>query len=678
MRRPATKSKPISPLTADPAAARSRVPAWLLVGLLVLVTVVLYWPATRHDFINYDDDQYVLENTHVTSGLTLENVRWAFGSGYAYNWHPVTWLSHMLDCQMFGLKPWGHHLTSVLLHALNAALVFLFLRCLTGAFWRSAMVAAVFAVHPLHVESVAWVAERKDVLSACFGLMALIFYAKHVRKAESRNRKAEIGRAAPSSTFHLPSSPHYWLALLLFSLGLMSKPMLVTWPFVMLLLDYWPLKRVSSFEFRVSSWGRLVWEKIPFFALAAASSVVTFVVQKHVDVVAAAENLPLLARSGNALISYCRYLGKIFWPANLAVFYPHPGHWPWVNVLGAGVVLFGLTIFFFIVRRRYPFLLMGWLWFVGTLVPVIGLVQVGDQAMADRYAYIPSLGLLIAVVWGACELTGGWRSRAIVLSLTGSAAIILCAALTRQQLGYWKDSETLFRHALAVAGNSYTANSNLGDALAKQGRLDEAISCYRETLRLEPDSPKSQYNLGVVVAAKGLPDEAINYYREAIRLKPDYAEALYNLGVILGKQGRTDEAIAYYREALRFKPDHADAHNNLGIALGRQGQIDEAMTHFQEAVRLKPDYADAHNNLGITFSRQGRAEEAISQYREAIRLQPDYANAYNNLANVFLKQGRIDEAVAQYQEALRLKPENTDARDNLARALEMKNPPAGR
>jgi lipoprotein NlpI len=561
-----------------PVMARWHFPVWLIAALLALTTIALYWPATRCDFVNFDDSIYVTENPHVQGGLTLENVKWAFFNPVADNWHPLTMLSHMLDCQLFGLKPWGHHLTSVLLHAANTALVFLLLRNLTGAIWRSVLVAALFGLHPLHVESVAWVSERKDVLSTFFGLLALIFYAGYARRVTSG--RSQVTRTNPTSS---PGTRHpslfYGLALGCFALGLMSKPMLVTWPFLMLLLDWWPLRRVSGVRCQVTSipireshttlnpqlstLNQLVVEKIPFFVLAAATSIVTFVVQKQADVSTPVENLPLGVRSGNALISYCRYLGKLFWPVDLAFFYPHPGKWPLGQVVLAGVLLLGLTVLFIVQWRRHPFLLMGWLWYCGTLVPVIGLVQVGNQAMADRYTYVPSLGVLILTIWGIYELTSRWRYHGLALSIAGCAAMVLCFGMTRQQLGYWKDDETLFRHALEVTENNYLAHNNLGVTLEKKGQIDEAI----------------------------------RQYQEAIRLKPDFAESHSNLGAILGMQGQTDEAISQFQEAVRLVPDDATAHYNLGTALGVKGQVDEAISQLQEAIRLKPDYADARQNL---------------------------------------------------------------------------------
>jgi Flp pilus assembly protein TadD len=606
--------------------AGSRFPVWLIAALLVLVTIALYWPATRYDFSSLDDPEYVTENPHVQGGLNWAGVKWAFcNTEQAAYWAPLMWLSHLLACQLFGLNAWGHHLINVLLHATNTALVFLVFRRMTGAAWRSLILAALFGLHPLRVESVAWVTERKDVLSTLFWMLTLWAYVKYVEAAEVRNSK---------------SSLWYGAALAMFVLGLMSKAaMLVTVPCVLLLLDYWPLERFKS----GSAW-QLVTEKIPFFALAAVASVVTFMVQKHGGAVAAVENLPLGARSGNALISYCRYLGKLFWPTDLAVFYPHPGYWPLEQVLLAGVLIVGISVLLFVKQRRYPFLLMGWLWFCGTLVPVIGLMQAGEQAMADRFTYVPSLGVLILAIWGAYELTRRWRYQVIVLSVAGSAAIVLCIGLTRQQLGHWKDNETLFRHALEVTENNYFAHKALGDALLKKGQTDEAI----------------------------------NQYQEAIRLKPDSADAHYNLGNALLKKDQTDEAISQYQEVIRLKPDSADAQNNLGDALLKKGQTDEAINQYQEAIRLKPDSADAHYNLGNALRKKGQIDEAINQYQEVIRLKPDDAEAHNNLGVALAIKGQTDEAIRQFQEAIRLKPDSADAQNNLARALRMKNAPAGR
>jgi tetratricopeptide (TPR) repeat protein len=422
----------------------------------------------------------------------------------------------------------------------------------------------------------------------------------------------------------------------------------------------------------------LVAEKIPFFALMMATSIVTFAVMKQEGPVVSLKNLPLGARIGNALISYCRYLGKLFWPTDLAVFYPPSGKWPLAQVLLAGGLLLGITVMFILKRGRYPFLLMGWLWFVGTLVPVIGLVQVGDQAMADRYTYIPLLGVLILTVWGAYELTRRWRHHEPALLVAGCMAIVLCLGLTRQQLGYWQDSETLFRHALAVTENNYLAHNNLGNALGMKDQTDEAINQFQEAIRLKPNYADAFNNLGVALDEKGQTDEAIRQFQEAIRLKPDDVAVHNNLGSALVEKGQIDEAIRKLQEAIRLNPDYAEAHNNLGVALNKKGQTDEAINQYQETIRLKPDYAKARNNLGNALLKKGHTDDAINQYREAIHLKPNYAEAYYSLGTALGRRGQIDEAISQFQEAIRLKPDYADAQNNLARALEMKNAPAGR
>jgi len=584
MRKFATKSSLVPTRAAAPVVAGSRLPVWLMVGWLVLVTITLYWPAMRYGFANLDDPEFVTDNPHLQGGLTWAGVKWAFGNTeQAAYWAPLMWLSHLLAWQLFGLNAWGHHLINVLLHAANTALVFLVFRRMTGATWRSLMLAALFGWHPLRVESVVWITERKDVLSTFFWMLTLWAYARYVEQAEGQRPKAKV---------------FFGLALMFFALGLMSKAMLVTMPFVLLLLDYWPLRRVTGGKWPVADVRRLVVEKIPFFVLAAVASAITFIVQQHGGAVLTMASLPLGARVGNALISYCRYPGKLFWPTDLAVFYPHPGYWPLGLVLLAGVWLCGISALFFVTRRRHPFLLIGWLWLIGTLLPVIQLVQSGEQAMADRFTYVPSLGLFILVIWGAHELTRTWRHQILVLAVAGSAVAVLCLALTRQQLAYWKDDETLFRHTLEVTENNYIAHLNLGFVLFNQGRTDEAR----------------------------------RQFQEAIRLKPNNPDVHINLGVALLSQGQTDGAMGEFQEAIRLKPADPDGHIQLGLALFKTGQTDAAGRQFQEVIRLKPDFVEAHFNLGVVFGMQGRTGEAISEFQEALRLKPDDANVQSNLA----------------------------------------------
>ena len=669
--------------------------AAFLAGVLLFGLVLgTFLPALSNGFVGFDDPDYVTESSHTQAGLTWESVQWAFRSTEAANWHPVTRLSHMLDCELFGLAPWGHHLTSILLHAVNATLLFAVLRFMTGATWRSFAVALLFGVHPLRVESVAWVAERKDVLSTLFWMLTLWAYSRYAGRAEGGRKNADSSKTqdatrvtprstVPSPTFgvqrsmfdvrpsplasisHLPSSIFYLLSLSSFALGLMSKPMLVTLPCVLLLLDYWPLGRL-----RLKTALGLVAEKLSFFLAAAAISGVTFAVQKHGGAVAGGTHFT--DRVANAVVSYCRYLGKLFWPVDLAAFYPGVDHWPIATVMAAGWLLLVISVIVMVLRRGHPYALTGWMWFLGTLVPVIGLVQVGGQSMADRYSYVPSIGIFLMLVWEAHSLSRGWRYQGVGAAAIITAAAFLCAGLTRRQISYWKDGESLFRHAILVTKDNYNAHHGLGMALDRQGRVDEAIAEYREALREKNDYAEAYNNLGVDLIRQERLGEAMGQFVMALQITPGYADLHNNIGTILEKQGRFDEALEHFQEALRLKPGLADAHYNLGIALGRKGRSDEAAKEFQRVLELRPNDAEAHNNLGVMLERKGRLEEAAGQYMEAARLKPGYANAHYNLGVALARQGRLDQAIKEFQEALRLKPDYAAARTNLAAALTMK------
>ncbi len=590
-----------------------------LICLFLGVTILaVYWQLLSHDFINFDTSLHVTENPHVQAGLTKNTIIWAFTSFHANFWIPLTWLSHMLDCQLFGLNPGMHHLTNLLFHLANSVLLFLLLERMTGSVWRSALVAALFALHPLRVESVAWVAERKDVLSTLFWLLTMWTYVLYAAKPRLR---------------------HYVLAMLFFSLGLMAKPMLVTLPFVLLLLDFWPLARLrvgklsqeSNPNIPQSSLGRLVLEKVPFLVLAVTSSVVTLLAKQRGDALKLVEMIPLKIRISNALISYLAYIGKMIWPHNLAVFYPYPSTISVWKVIGATVFLTCLTIFLIRAAQRFPYLVVGWLWYLGTLVPVIGLVQVGSQAMADRFTYIPLIGLFIMIAWGVPELLGGWRYRRLVYALSTSILLLILITSTYLQVRYWKNSIVLFTHAVKVTSNNWLAHNNLGVALYRQGRPQEAIGHYSEALRIQPDHAGAHYNLGIVLAEQARLDEAIVHYSEALRIKPGHANTHNNLGLALFRKGKFEEAIGQYSEALQINPEHAGAHHNLGILLAQQGRFDEAMVHYSETLRVKPDHADAHNNLGVALARQGRLEEAVRHFSEAVRINPDASAAHRNL-----------------------------------------------
>ena len=636
-----------------------------LIALFLIVSIfAVFWQVRTHEFLKYDDQIYVTDNPHVKAGLTLKGILWAFTATHAGNWHPLTWLSHMLDCQLYGLRPAGHHLTSLVFHIASALLLFLVLSQMTGTLWRSGFVAALFAFHPLHVESVAWAAERKDVLSAFFWMLTMWAYVRYAER---------------------PGLNRYLLVLLWFVLGLLSKPMLVTLPFVLLLVDYWPLGRFQfgqpSGHHKLSTHNskdtgdqrsfalRLVLEKVPFFALAAVSSFLTFLAQRGGGAVASLGLLPLETRVANALVSYVSYIGKMIWPYRLAVFYPYPETFPMWQVAGAGLLLGCVSFLVILAARRRPYLMVGWLWYLGTLVPVIGLVQVGEQAMADRYTYMPLIGLFIMIAMGVPDMLSGWRYRRIGMAISAGLLLSIFMIVTWLQVRYWQNGVTLFEHSLEVTANNSISQFSLGIALDDQGKTDEAIAHYTEALRIKPDNVEAHYNLGIALAQRGKNQEAVAHFTEALQIKPDHANAHNNLGLILAQQGKTPEAIAHYKEALRIDPNNADAHNNLGIILGRQGKTQEAIAHYTEALRIDPDNADAHNNLGIILAQQGKNGEALAHFTEALRIKPDYAEVYNNLGIILAQQGKNQEAIPHFIKALQIKPDYANARNNLGLAL---------
>ncbi len=685
-----------APATLKAAASKSPAPprhppAWQWLGTqpsvlalaLALATLLVFARAVRCGFVDYDDADYVTANAQVQAGLTWAGVQWAFTTGHASNWHPLTWLSHMLDAQLYGLAPAGHHLTSVVLHAVNASLVFLVLTILTGAKWRSLIVATLFALHPLRVESVAWISERKDVLSMFFGLLAILAYGRYARKSEGRNPKSET---TPKPESRMAAGWRtYVAALLLFALSLMSKPMFVTLPCVLLLLDWWPLGRSAESQARSMNvpretlmgqgvpawriWAWLVLEKLPFFALAIGSSVVTFLVQRKGGAVASVAGLPLGLRIENAFVSYVRYLVKTVWPADLATLYPHPGHWPVWQVLGAVTLLVGVTVFLIVRRRAWPFALVGWLWFAGTLVPVIGLVQVGIQSMADRYTYLPSVGLLLAVVWSGHAAVARLRMRPAQAAVAVVCVGVACAGLTWRQIGFWRNSETLFRRAVAVTKDNYLAHNNLGFYLANQGRHAEAIAEYERSLQIKRDYLDALNNLGRSLAEQGRFAEALPLLEAALRSNPRHVEVLNNYANALSSVGRLEEACTRYEAALREKPDHADAHSNYGAALAMLGRLDEALFHMRESVRLRPAHAGSRSNLGNVLAMAKRLDEALIEFRAALQLKPDDAHAHNNLGNALAEKGQLDEAADHYRQALQLNTNNPEANYNLGAVL---------
>ena len=596
--------------------------------LLALLTGLIYWQVQNHAFLDYDDGTYVTENPYIQTGFTMKSLAWALSATYASNWHPLTWISHLLDVQLFGLKPAGHHLVNLLFHIANTLLLFLVLSRMTRALWQSAFVAALFALHPLHVESVAWVAERKDVLSAFFWMLTLGAYAFYTER---------------------PGLRRYGAVLLFFVLGLMAKPMLVTLPFVFLLLDYWPLGRFPQLHSQekkkvsgsLKSLRPLLLEKIPFFLLSAASSVITYVAQQRGGAVESFQSLPLSERLGNALVSYILYIGKMLWPQNLAVMYPHYGMPSLWQAGGAFLLLLGITGLVIGRARLRPYLMVGWLWYLGTLVPVIGIVQVGAQAMADRYTYLPLIGLFIMAAWGVSDLTVSWKYRKESLILLAGTVLSILMISTWFQLQHWKNSSALFENALQKTKNNAVAHSVLGIVLYKQGKVPEAVGHFQEAIRIDPAHSSSYNNLGLVLRNQGKIEEAIVYYQEAIRNNPRNTEALNNMGSALYALGRKQEAADYYIRVIHINPDHATAHYNLGNVFGSQGKITEAIAQFREAVRVKPDDAEAQNNLGYGLLLSGKPDEAIEPLRKALEIQPDSVLARRNLNEALARQKEL-------------------------------------
>ena len=640
------------PRTSDPRPAfdwSGEHGARVLGALLFLVVAGVFLPALGHGFISYDDPVYVTQNPHVTSGLTWANVRWACQSTEASNWHPLTWVSHMLDCQLYGLQPWGHHFTSVLLHALNAVLLFAALRRLTGAVWRSLVVAALFGLHPLHVESVAWIAERKDVLSTAFGLLALWAYARRFAP-----------RGAPGR------GPFRELALLAFALSLTAKAMWVTLPCLLLVLDWWPLRRWEQAS-PAARWA-VVLEKIPFFVLAAAASAVTVFAQSHGGTVASTGDFPWPVRIANAVDAYGWYLGRCFVPARLAVFYPNFAEMPPLGpTLVVGLLLAAITVAAVALRRRWSYLLAGWLWFGGTLVPVIGLVQIGGQAMADRYSYAPLVGVFLMVIWAAGDAVAAGRLRRPTAVVAAGAVLAALAVLTSLQLAYWTDGVSLFRHALAVTEDNYVAHANLAIAL-KSSAPAQAAAEMAETERIIAGFASRYLEKGVALEqTPGRAAEAIEAFRTAVRIMPVLAEPHYNLGTALVQiPGRQAEGIAELRTAVRLRPGFAAAHFNLGTALaGLPGGHAEAIAEFQTVVRLEPDNFGAHFSLGVLLGEiPGRADQAVAEYETVLRLKPDDYPTHFNLGVLLAGlPGRSAEAIAHLEAALKLKPDLEQARE---------------
>jgi tetratricopeptide (TPR) repeat protein len=654
----------------------------LAIFLLITSLVLVYAPVRDYPFINYDDNLYVTEASQVQQGLGWDSVVWAMTTMEAAFWHPLTSLSHILDYQLFGLNPTGHHLTNLLLHLVNVVLLFWVLHRMTGALWPSALVAALFSLHPLNVESVAWVAERKNVLSTLFWLLTLLAYVGYVKKPDWKRYLGMMG---------------------IFVLGLMAKPMLVTLPCVLLLLDYWPLGRLGNDS--KTFWKRLpklALEKLPLFAPVAVASILAIEAQSQAGALSSWEGLPLGTRVGNAVLAYGLYLKKMVWPTDLAVFYPHPGSsleaWP---VALAALLLVGLSLGVWWQGRRSPYLVVGWLWYLGTLFPVSGVIQVGEHAMADRYAYVPLMGLFIILVWGTAELSQTLRFPKTWLLASGLCLLVTLALLTRVQLGYWQSTRALFEHALTVTSNNHVAHNavgielmeekqlgkavdhltqalainptyadahnNLGLAFSRQGRSEEGIRHYQQALQIRPDSYAAHNNLGLVILGSGQVDEAMEHFSQALLLNPSYVEAYNNLGTAMLKKGDRAKAMELFRKALELRPGFAEAHYNLGTELLKAAEFSDAKVHFLAAVQANPAYSDAYVNLGVLLKREGRVNEAIDSYLKALQLNPNHAEAHNNLGTALAQAGDFQQAFHHFREAVTINPNYREAQENLNR-----------
>jgi protein O-mannosyl-transferase len=624
--------------------------------LLAAAIALVYAPVARFDFVSWDDPWYVSKNPHVLGGLGWSALQWAFTTGGDFYWHPLTWLSHQLDASLFGTNAGGHHVVSVVLHAAATLLLFAFLRRVSGVTWRSALVAALFGLHPLRVESVAWVAERKDVLSGVFWMLTMAAYAFHARH---------------------PGWRRYLLVAVAFGAGLMAKPTIVTLPIVLLLLDIWPLGRwtpagglATSLRPQATGQSFLV-EKLPLLAMSAVVAVATVVFQARAGAVGGLGVLPLAYRVSNALVSYVAYVGMTIWPVNLAAFYPYPPDLPaWWKVMGAAALLAGALVAAVRSIRARPYVTVGVLWYLVALLPVSGLIQAGDQLMADRFTYLPSIGILVVLVWGGAELLARWRVPQWAAAAMAGVLVLACAAASHAQVGYWRNSETLWTRALAVTDGNHRAHAGLAEWLADHGNVTEATKHYQEAVRLAPAGADYRHALGMALVKQGRADEGARELAEAVRLNPRLAEARVSLGAVLVREGRSREAADQYTEALRLRPDMPQALAGLGSALVQEGRFQEAVRACADASRLDRVPFDGRAAFdgrmcaGLAFARLGRPIDAAAEFFGATELNPSSEAAWVNLGIAFT-QGPVDrkaDAIAAFEKALQIDPENARVR----------------
>ena len=676
----------------------------LVCYFLILVTLVVFSPVLQNEFISLDDQVYVTENPYVQMGITMKSITWAFVTISAGFWHPLTWLSLMIDAQLYGLNPGGFHFTNVLLHISNSLLVFFVFRRMTGTLWQSACVAALFALHPLHVESVAWASQRKDVLSTLFWMLTIWFYISYVEK---------------------PCANRYVWVVVFFILGLMAKPMLVTLPFVLLLLDYWPLNRFHIFQKlnnisiktspdsgdtktvmvndKETSIPRLVLEKLPLLIFSVFASGTALWTTQQYGALKNMEYTSFLVRAGNAMISYMKYIIKTFWPYNLTIYYPFNLPLPALQVVFAVFLLILITILVIFKIKQKPYYAVGWFWYIGTLVPVIGVISVGIFSMADRYTYVPLIGIFVIIAWGVPDMLPQFSYRKHLLVLMALSVLIFLSVATRVQISHWRNSFALYTHALAVTKDNPAVHHFMGNLYFKQGIFEKAADQYRQELRIKPNSVDGRQNLGVALSSldrqdeaieqfdillkkdpynmnvrfalanafikKGKYDEGINQYRYVIRNRPDEPMGYYNLAYALALMGNVDDAVFTYCRAIELKPDYTEAHNSLGVLLLKQHRTREAVFHFQKALETNPEYAGAFYNLGVALLEEGRIQEAIRNYQKVLDIQPEFASAHYRLGQAFLKEGNVPFAIHHFRETLRINPDYKDAQSSLENVL---------
>ena len=638
--------------TAEKLAPRIK---YLVFAALAVLCLIIYAQVYSFDFVYIDDDQYVFENSFVSGGLKLANIVWAFTAFHSSNWHPLTWMSHQFDSSLFGLNTGAHHLVNVVFHAANSCLLFVVIRKLTASFWKSAFVAAIFAVHPAHVESVAWIAERKDVLSTLFWLLSTFFYIRYARNTKEKNI--------------------LWISLLFFAFGLMAKPMLVTLPFTLVLLDYWALERLEKWTF--AGVFPLIKEKLPFFALSAVSAVITIFAQATSGAIQSVEKIPLANRLLNSIVSYAAYVVMLFYPANLGVWYPFKNDIGILQIASAAILVFGISAIALWQIRERKYLFVGWCWFLGTLVPVIGILQVGGQSLADRYTYIPFIGLTIAFVWLFGELFAKFKVNKTVIAVLCGIAVLAFTALSVRQVSFWKDSETLFSRTLAVTENNYFIEHNFCGVLEKQNRLDEAAALCKASIEHNPSLADSRNMLGTIELKQNNLAAAEQNFQKAIELNPDFVLAYANLAIVNIRAGNFEDAAKYLNLAIDKdsrgffdEKRKLDAFSTIAVESLKKQNYSLAEEYFRKSLAIAPNNLDYQRNLAITLHSQKRSDEAIKILQTAIGQYPNSAEAYNSLGLIYAEQNRKQEAVAMFQKALQINPGFAPARNNLLRATQ--------